>query len=182
MASYVCEKCNKKFRGKYDLNRHCLRKFPCVKEKIPIEEKNEENKEKVVIFGNEEIEETSINLENEENSYILAVKLIINFHKILSKDILNIWLPSINSTIGNIITKNGKEILSIHNIIDIFLKIRSYQLLFFLEDIEENEENKLLKHNLENFMLKGILHKDTRTNTSNMKIMIKIALLKNKLK
>ena len=31
-------------------------------------------------------------------------------------------------------------------------------------------------------MLKGILHKDTRTNTSNMKIMIKIALLKNKLK
>ena len=181
MASYICDKCNKNFRGNYELNRHNLKKFPCVKENKEII-KNEENKEmeeKVVVFGDEEIEEISINIENEENCYMSAVNLMINYHKFLTKDILNIWLPSINSTIGNIITKNGKEIFSVHDTIDIFLKIRSYHFLLFLE---EKEENKLLKHHLDNFMLKGIDHKDTRTNTSNMKITIKISLLKNKIK
>ena len=62
---------------------------------------------------------------------------------------------------------------------DIFLKKRSEQLLSVLE---KNEDNKMLIYHLENFMLKGILHKDNRINTSNMKIMIKISLLKNKLK
>ena len=34
MSPVVCDKCNKTFRGNYQLNRHNLRKFPCVKEKI----------------------------------------------------------------------------------------------------------------------------------------------------
>ena len=185
MASYVCDKCNKVFRGNYELNRHNLKKFPCVKEKIPDKIPNEEKnkvaiiEEKDVIFGTETIEEIPKIVVNDEDYYILAVKFIIEFHKSLIKDNLNIWLTSINSFIGNIISENGKEVLSNHYIMDIFLKKRSEQLLSVLE---KNEDNKMLIYHLENFMLKGILHKDNRINTSNMKIMIKISLLKNKLK
>ena len=175
----MCNNCKKIFRDNYDIKRHNQRKFPCVKKEV--KEQLIKNEEKNFIFGNEKIEENPIikeNIENEENYYILAVKFIIQFHKSLIKDNINIWLSSIKSPVGTVITEKGKEILSHHDIMDLFLKKRSQQLLSVLEKNQEFEENKMLKYNLEHFMLNGINHKDNRSNTSNMRIMIKIALLK----
>jgi hypothetical protein len=200
MSTYVCNHCNKVFRGNYELNRHVSRKNPCVKEqeepKIVIVNNGVINNYTINIFGKEDL--SKINIEEiiekireinriTNDEYVRAGNLVIKFHKLVNENESNknIKIFSERSKVAKVMYENN-ELISKHinDVVDETLKTRAGQLVSFKDTIHKHNERvfKVQKNintwkHLEQFKKHGTAHQDTWINTRNLKKNLKLALL-----
>jgi len=113
MASYICDKCNKNFRGNYELNRHRLKKFPCVKEKIP--NKSPKQKEKQKQKTNQDSSGCNVTI---INNNVNNVNQVVNNYFTINGDISHIdiekiieELRDINKTTNDEYIRAGKMVV-----------------------------------------------------------------------
>jgi hypothetical protein len=166
----ICERCGKAFRDNFDLNRHNLRKKPCIKNIIKNDKSvktdtsgnnvtiinnvtnNITNNINIInIFGNEDLShidpEQIIDKLRELNrikdeDYNKAGKLVISFHGFVNKNENNhnLILPNIQSKFVKVKTTEGIILQPIEETVDNFMKVRAGQLVTFKDKINENNE------------------------------------------
>ena len=161
---FCCEKCKKTFRDRYDLNRHLLKKNPC----ILTQEFLKNDTAGITIINNGTINQTTINIHfvlgnddlsginieriiNEwrtinkttEEEYTRAGKLVTTFHSMVCENPTNrnIKVKNERSISGVSLDQNGEwKLHSTDEIVDKVIKVRSGQLIQFKESITQTND------------------------------------------
>jgi hypothetical protein len=201
---FCCEKCKKTFRDRYDLNRHLLKKNPCI-----LTQEFLKNDTKIIniinngtinihfVLGNDDLsgidperiinEWRTINKTTEEE-YTRAGKLVTTFHSMVCENPINhnIKIKNERSISGVLLEQNGEwKLSSTDEIVDRVIKVRSGQLIQFKESITQTNDrvfkvpsNQRTWKHLENFSFHGRDHQgSSHDQTRRLRNSVKVALI-----
>ena len=201
---FCCEKCKKTFRDRYDLNRHNLKKNPCVliQEVLKNDTKiiniiNQTTINIHFVLGNDDlsgidpkriIDEWRYINKTTEEEYTRAGKLVTTFHSMVCENPTNrnIKVKNERSISGVSLEQNGQwKLNSTDEIVDRVIKVRSGQLIQFKESITQTNDRvfkvpsnqKTWKH-IEHFSVHGREHQgESHDQTRRLRNSVKVALI-----
>jgi hypothetical protein len=206
----VCNNCGKTFRDTFDLKRHNQRKKPCNKELNNVNKVNNVNNVNKVtdtsgnvynfnltinVLGKEDlshIDPVAIidywrNLNRDDNDeYVRAGKLVINFHGLVRQNPLNrnVTLSNFRSPVAKTVTETGVIVKETKETVSDVVKTRAGQLVTFKDSIH-NVNDRVFKvpknvttwKHIEQFGNKGLEHQDSFINTRSVKTLAKVAII-----
>jgi len=190
--TFNCSKCGKPFRDNYALNRHNLKKNPCVYvEPVKDSSNINININVNVVLGNEnKIQDLNKFIDwwrtcsdMTEETYIIAGQLINKYQEMVNEN--NIIIKSPKDMTALVFTDQGWVKEHVDQAIDKLIKIRSGQIIQLKDDINITKpklfnfsKNIITWKHLESFHKYGREHQGMGEQTRQFRSAIKVKLIK----